>query len=551
MPEESSLQDGLRTALAYLNQADALCRAVDPWLGWRPGALPVLVTLVRGGNLLLGVSRVPSGFRQMDGGDGPAAFYRPGFLHQRALGVGVLAGRPRLSEVGGILVPVVSFSPAKDPLASFGVLVREVFQAQMALELAALADAGRGVADETDLEVLFDTAGDGGGRGGRGARQGGLLTEMAAMLQECQASFERYPESSVPNNVLGNLEGALLHGFLVHDGFAAEAAETAAGGRAAEAGDTAGTAMASLARVMALVRRERWAHLSAGLVAYERRMELYEGLPRFVELQLLEAIAVGAGSALMPEFLRLIGEENVPAAAGRLMHARFGLLTQLNRRGWGASRRRFYHSGMGLSYMLDATVPGWRQEVSRERRPLDVVLESAVCFDGGDTDEKLLELARRRYDYYERLEDERAWAEALGDRRSELLAKVFESDGTRITVDVSALAEKSVWYDTSSAERIGESVVVHVRPGVFTYGDGSTFIEFRGLAMVEDRRARLFHVTVPGTNLAIFGDEEQVPGHKGAEFTEGLDVKLAGFRVRAQRGTVQRGGRLIFISLLA
>jgi hypothetical protein len=204
-----------------------------------------------------------------------------------------------------------------------------------------------------------------------------------------------------------------------------------------------------------------------------------------------------------------------------------------------------------MGFMLDATVPGWRNAVSSDRQPLDLVLESAVTFDGGDTDERLLELARRRYGYYDRLEDERTWSEDVGDRRRELLAKVLGAEGTRITVDVSALNEKTAWYDTSSAEKIGESVVVHIRPGVFTYGDGTTFVEFRGVAMVEDRRARLFHLTVPGTNLAIFGDADRVPGHKGAEFTEGLDVDLAGFRVRAQRGTVQRDGGVLLISLLA
>ncbi|MDP2871161.1 MAG: hypothetical protein Q8P31_01260 [Bacillota bacterium] len=538
MTEEINLRGGHRTALVYLAQADALCRAVDPWIGWRPGAEPVLVSMAPGGNLLVGSPEPPPGFRPVaggaggaGGGNGLAAFYRPGFLDQRSLGVGVLAGRPRYSQVGGALVPAVLFSPGRDPLASFGVLARKVFQAQIALELAAGVDAAKGVADETDLEGLSGTA--------TGESKRNAFAGMAAMLRECQESFERYPESTVHNNVLGNLEGALLYGFLQKDGFDAQVAAV-----------TGDDATASLARTIALVRRERWAQMTQPLVAFERRMELYEGLPRFVEMLLLRAIAAGGEGLLSADFLRLTGDD-VSTAAGRLSSARFGLLTQLNRRGWGAGRRRFYHSGMGLGFLLDAAVPGWRREISDEGQPLDLVLESTVTFDGGHLDEKLLELARRRYGYYERLEDERDWAEAAGEKRRELLAKVLEAEGTRITVDVSALSEKSVWYDTGAAERIGESVVVHVRPGVFTYGDGSTFVEFRGLAMIEDRRARLFHLTVPGRNLSVFGDDDRLPAHKGAEFTGGLDVELAGLRVRAQRGTVQREGGLIFISLLA
>jgi hypothetical protein len=583
----------------FLTQAEELCRAVDPWLGWRPGAHPLIVSFVQGGNLLIGVSHPPAGFRPVAagaradggssgslGGDGSnsggapnraelTAFYRPGFLDQRTLGTGALAGRPRFSEVGDELVPSVSFSPGRDPLASFSALVREAFQVQVALQLASRVDAKAGVIDETDLEGLMDEGGAAKGassRGGRSARSKGRLLEMAAMLRECQEAFERYPESSVMNNVHGNLEGNVLYGLLIKDGFAADVARET-GGVARETSEVIGEGVSpseasdervgpqdagggteSLARTVALIRRERWAQLNSATIAYERRMEIYEGLPRFVELELLRALALGTGAAspdrLLPEFVQLM-DVNLKEAAARLVRTRFGLLTQLNRRGWGASRRRFYHSGMGLGYLLDATVPGWRGEVGADHRPLDLILEDAVTFDGGDTDEKLIELARRRYGYYECLEDERAWAEDMGEKRRALLAKVLEAEGTRITVDVSALNEKSAWYDTGSAERIGEAVVVHIRPGVFTYGDGTTFVEFRGIATVEDRRAKLFHLTVPGTNLAVFGDEDRLPGHKGAEFTEGLDVDLAGFRVRAQRGTVHRDGALLFISLLA
>jgi hypothetical protein len=510
-----------------------MCRAVDPWPGWGPGAAPALISLEPEGSLLLGVPEPPPGFGRLDLADGLAALYRPGLVETQRLANGVLAGRYQVAAWSGRVIPAVSFSPARDAVTSMGMLVRELFRVTAALDLAGSVAATAGTGEEDELsEVAAPSA-------GADDFAEGALPRRAAFLRQLQAAYERYPEMQLLNNVLGNLEGRLLYGHLNGSGFGEEAV-----------GVTGQSQPAATARALALVRRERHADMGPSTIGYERRMELFEGLPRFVELALLRAMCGGDGPPVLAEFEAIAGED-YRETARRLVAARFGMLTQLNVRGWGASRRRFYHSGAAIAFLLDDVVPGWRREVALEGRPLDLVLEAVADFDGGPVDEKLLETTRRYYGYYERLQDEQQWSRDTADRRRELLAGVFSGAGTKVTLDVSALNAKSAWYDTATAERLGESVIVHVRPGVFTYGDGGTFVECRGLSMVEDRRARLFHVTVPGTKLAIMGDEESVGGARGAEFTEGLNVELGGLRVRARRGVLRRAGDTLYIRVLA
>lgn len=525
----------LDVALAQVAAIGRLCAEGNPWPGWSLTGQPAMLALSGGGNIVLGLPEPPPGFRPIeipavDPGPGrtaprQVAAYRPGYLPATPLVQGTLAGEYRSIALGDHVLPVVAAGePGKDPLVNLGVLARNLFRVQVAAQMAADLDVQAGFGGD-DLEELLQNAADSLAAQNPRAR-------LAAFLFESQKAFEHYPETSLLNNVLANLEGRLLYGHISANGFAADLAKIT--------GDPPSEA---LARAFALARRERYGEMSATLVAYERRMEVYEGLPRYVEISLFRLLGDQAGGDDTGSELQV--------RARRLVATRLGLLTQLNQRGWGASRRRFYHSGMALGFLLDGTVPGWRQDIAAEHTPLDRILESVVSFDGGNEDERILETARQYYGYFERLEDERSWTRDVDGRRRELLEGLFETAGTRVSVDVSALTERSTWYDADTVERIGESLLVHVRPGVFTYGDGGTFVEFRGVSIVEDKRAKMMHTNLPGPDPVLFGDDESLPLIKGVEFTEGLDVELGGLKIRARRGTVQRDGKVLLIKLLA
>ena len=520
--------------LARLARLDRLAGDGLIWPGWRPLAQPALISLAGGGGILLGSGPAPAGFAAVPLGDrGAVVHWRPESIRVEALRPGPLAGQCRVAHVGGELVPVVTMGTGRDPLVAVAALAGELFQAQVARALvtglAVLAAAGE---DEAELVEIREAA----------SLPPDSPERLAGTMAELQRAYERYPETELLNNVLGNLEGRLLYGLEASDEFGAAAA-----------GLTESPPELATARAVALVRRERHAALAPALVAYERRLEVYAGLPRYVELLVLrrtvaadDPAETGGGDA------GIAGDADgatVSTRARLLETSRLGELARLNLKGWGAARRRFGHSGMGLALLLDRLGIQWRGELVAEGTPLDRLLESAVAFDGGDGDEQLLEAARVAYGYYERLEDERAWVREQQLRRTELVNNVLAAPGTRIAVDVSALNEKSSWCDAEGIERIGESVLVHSRPGVFTFGDGSTFVEFRGVSLAEDRRARWLHLTVPGRKLAIYGDEEPVQPTRGVEFTDGLSLDLGCLRVRAQRGTVERDGGALLIRL--
>jgi len=531
------LAPGAAAAVAALATINHYGRQL--WPGWSVLSCPSVVALPAGGALATGFADPPLGFASLPGteADGdPPVHYKPGAPPRAHVIVpGALAGGYHVAHLGEQAIPLVALAGERDGLANLGALVRGLFRAQVSLRIAADMNVFAGAAAD-ELEGLMDTS-------ARGLAFEDPAVREAAFLAECQQAYERYPETALLNNVLANLEGRLLHGRVVRDGFA-EGAATEAGGRLSPA--------AAAGRALALVRRDRYGEMASPLIAYERRMELFEGLARYVELRLYAVLAAAARDQVQ----RLGDSEeatgaDLEARARRLLTSRLGLLTQLNQRGWGAARRRFAHSGMGVAFLLDEVAPEWIGTLVGEHLSLDLLLEQVVGFEGGQADDELLEAARIRYGYYERLADERHWVRDVEGRRRTYVTAALDAPGTRIAVDVSALEDKSSWYDGESVQRVGESVLVHQRPGVFTYGDGSTFVEFRGVALVEDRRSRVLQMTVPGPKLVVYGDEEALPETRNAEFTEGLEIDLGPLKVRAKRGTVEHEGGALMIKLLA
>jgi len=164
------------------------------------------------------------------------------------------------------------------------------------------------------------------------------------------------------------------------------------------------------------VRRERFARLPAGAVAYERGTELHEGLAQYVE----------------------------GLAAGR-KEVRF--------RSFGPSevRQRGYLSGEALARLLDQVAPGWKSKVERS---LDELLPEPSGASCDFTDEER-QAARRQA---------QADVEALKQGRAEL-RRMFEAQpGWRIVVQ--AAEGKPLLlrnFDPINVERLSEREILHTR----------------------------------------------------------------------------------------
>lgn len=532
--------EGIQEVLAALAFIDR--RGPRLWPGWRPLGQPAVLVLPGGAALAIGLSEAPVGFVPLADGAARTDGHRPvhysaGPVGAQAATTGAMARSYRMVRLDGVAHPAVLLPELGNGLAAVGTLARRLFRGQVGLGLAVAVEAavGAGYDDSGPPGTEPDSLPPG---------PAGLGPRLPAFLADCQRAYERYPETSLLNNVLANLEGRLLHGYLDGDGFATAAAGTTGHPVRPEE---------RLGRCLSLVRRERYGELAPRLVAYERRAEILEGLARYVELKLHRELSGAAGQqASKPP--GDAGDEaltSFESRARRLFRAGIEVLPQLNRRGWGASWRRFGHSGMGLAFLLDDARPGWAERLAEAREPLDQLLEQAVGFLGDRADDELIEAARMRYGYYDQLADERAWVRETEARRRELVGGALDGPGTRIVLDISALGDQVRWHDTCPVEWVGESVAVHRPPGALTHAQGTTYVEYPGVTLVQDLRSGMLHVTVPGPALEVMGDDTVVPETRECEFSEGLQVDLGSLRVRARRGRVERGRGGLLVTILA
>ncbi len=332
-----------------------------------------------------------------------------------------------------------------------------------------------------------------------------------------------YPDDQPVNNALGNIEGHLL----------------------LEAYRAPEEEVRQVALAFALIRRERRAQLQDEQIEYERFHETYEGLAMYAAVRLLER-AAAPDYEPSPGFRRLLAGDLAPLAAAAVAR-RLEALRTINRKGLGANRRRFYYSGLGLALLLDRLRPSWKDELRVPSVWMDTILDASVNFDGGEGDDHVIAQVEYRYDYVSKLREEREHARAVRRRKDELIAQVLRGPGRVFIFDVSDLYLTGLDVDRDRLETIGERLRIHTGRASFRYGQ--TVLEFEGVPVVEDRHNGLFEVRLPG-RLAFVGDGSDIKVLRPAEFTEGLELRVNGVRVRARQGIIQPVGEAVYVKIL-
>lgn len=335
-----------------------------------------------------------------------------------------------------------------------------------------------------------------------------------------RAPLASYPDDNPVNNALGNIEGHLL----------LEAVTTADGEKRKDQ-----------ILAFALIRRERRSQLDEGLVAFERASEYYEGLATYLSFRLLDAMAASAYRS-SPIFSRLAAGR-LPGAAAAAVASRLETLRTINRRGMGAGRRRFYYTGMGLGLLLDSLLPRWKQVIHYKRVWLDTLLETRVSYDGGDADDRLIARVEFEYDYVGKLREEREHARILRRRKAELITGVLKGPGTILIFDISSLQPMEWMVESDQVEAIGDRLQIHTGRSVFRFG--STSLTFNAVPVIEDRYNGLLELRIP-QRLRKQGDKAPA---RPTEFTNGLELKMDGINVRAQKGIVHSLGDALYIKI--
>lgn len=428
------------------------------WPDWDASDTPLLLYLPGRQELLINHPRPPEGFRPYDG---PLTFPGGRIAVREGETLVKADGQNTSMEVAGVHTLVVA-----DPLSN---LRRSV--AGLLEDPRSAAEKARTLEFETLLADPYQ--------------------QLALVVHEAFHVFQRrvapdrganemlllsYPVLSIENNV----------------GFGLEASALAA---AIDARDDA--AFRAAARRWLAIRLERRRLLPARAIQYEDGTEFNEGLAKYTEFRLFQALE---GRTPSPDLVRaqgFAGYRDLSLQRGRLVREMTRNLrgeVNVNNDPYGTAplRMRLYYSGMAIGVLLDRLSPGWTRDVIATDSSLTALaraalgatpeaLATALAEARADTAAAALRAAKTRL-----AEEGRAHAAAK-------LAALERGPGTKLVVDYASLGSPRVALAFSP---FGLTAVDSVRtlfeqvPISATFADGSELEQDVALPVLRDTRRR-------------------------------------------------------------
>ncbi|MHB8757885.1 MAG: hypothetical protein ACYC6V_07750 [Bacillota bacterium] len=339
---------------------------------------------------------------------------------------------------------------------------------------------------------------------------------------------EAYPELSPENNALGNLEGRVLYEALALAAHAGVARED----------------VAPLAREFLAVRQARDKVLSWEMVQYEQTAEAYDGLAAYAEERLL-AFGAGPTYTATRDWRDFFGRERLEQG-GEEVARRRERLKVINQHGEGAVAERFYLTGAAIAHLLDTLQPRWPAALGQTGTALTDILAEAAAYVPAAMPE-LLAVAQGRHGYEAQYQDERGFSAAEAAKREELLDSVLSQPGRRFFFDLSGVRLTGSDIEPAGVERIDETRRVHKRRCTFFYRE--TMLDFRGLAVVEDRVKRSLLVIVPPRDLDFRVDHAPYSPSEDGRFHQRLELTGPGIKVIASSGAVEYDEGAVYVRI--
>jgi hypothetical protein len=273
--------------------------------------------------------------------------------------------------------------------------------------------------------------------------------------------------------------------------------ETAALRRALSAGSDA--ASACWTREALDLRSQRFARLSSGAIAYERGVEVVEGLAEYVEFRARQA----PSSAALP----------------RVAYRPDGV------------RQRGYAVGLAFARLLDRFAPAWREAFERrDSTTLDLLLEGALgarlgavtpCAFGA----AMVEASRR---------DAGLDVAALHAERAALRRAFLSRRGWRLVIEAEHPPLYPEGFDPLNVRRLSDAEVLHTRWLKLSGPAGTVEVMGRGVLT----RAAGTHPIFEGVrSLVVTG----LPTEPSVQSAEGrVTVQADGVRANLARAVVER-----------
>jgi len=257
------------------------------------------------------------------------------------------------------------------------------------------------------------------------------------------------------------------------------------------------------------VRRMRFAAMPTGAVQYERALEQSEGLARYVEWR----------STRNPALVTL-PESDVPAED---------------------VRDRAYRTGVALARLLDATLPTWRDSLTRaDTTSLDALLARSIGTTGDAVDDACAFAPDE-----ERAAAERAHVEvdALHARRSARRQAFLDQDGWRVVIHGGSAPLYPGGFDPLNVHRLRGAELLHTR--FLVLQNAASRIEVLDRSVLTEGIGP--HPLFQGVRTAIMTGLPSEPVIRESEGT--VRIEGPGITGTLRGATVTRGPRQVTVTL--
>lgn len=345
----------------------------------------------------------------------------------------------------------------------------------------------------------------------------------------------RYPLLAADNNVDFALEGAALAAAL-------------------QAPDPAAF-RGAVVRWLAL-RAGRRAKLPAEAAEYEDGTEFYEGLAKYTEYRLFEALEHRTPAPAMGWVQGFHGYGDLSGYRSRLVadmvrHMRGEVPVNNDPYGTAPLRMRLYYSGMAIAAILDRLDPDWKSRILQPGVSLTGLVSERVNPSGSELS-RALAGTREGADYQVLLAAKAQLAREGRARIDAVLVGIESGAGTGVIVDYRALESSDVRlaFTPFGIQVVDDDRTIFTQvPVQVQFADGSGIAQHEPMPLLQDKKGRTIRFRLQ--QVVPAGQAEKAAGVQSLAGQElaGLTIDLPGATLRVVKAAVRWEGRDLRIEL--